>query len=380
MKENVLSCSSGKRNYGIDLLRFVAMAMVAVLHVIGQGGILNNADTFTSAYFIAWFLKMAGYCTINCYALISGYVGINSKFRYSGILHMYLQVVYYTLITTAIFAVLSPETVGIKVWLGAVFPFAYGGYWYYTAYFCMSFFIPVLNEIIHRLDKKTCTLMVSMFLLVLSVIPMVFHKDIAVTNRGYCALWLSVLYLTGAYIKKYNIGSNMKKRTCALVYLGCVVFLWLSKISIDFLTSAVIGKPVLGDYFAGHTSPFVVLCGVMLLILFSKLSFSEAVNKVIAFITPLVFSIYLIHTEPLIWEYVIKERYLYFLDYNAFGFILAVALASSAILLAGLGIDAVRYYLFKLLKVKGFCEKVDGFFKNLVEKAIVKIKTKKLNK
>ena len=33
---------SAVRNYGIDLLRIAAMFMVLLLHVLGQGGILNN--------------------------------------------------------------------------------------------------------------------------------------------------------------------------------------------------------------------------------------------------------------------------------------------------------------------------------------------------
>ena len=33
---------SAVRNYGIDLLRIVAMFMVLLLHVLGQGGILKN--------------------------------------------------------------------------------------------------------------------------------------------------------------------------------------------------------------------------------------------------------------------------------------------------------------------------------------------------
>ena len=31
-----------ERNYGIDLFRMLAMFMVAILHVLGQGGILGN--------------------------------------------------------------------------------------------------------------------------------------------------------------------------------------------------------------------------------------------------------------------------------------------------------------------------------------------------
>ncbi|MBQ5998579.1 MAG: hypothetical protein IJL70_03820 [Treponema sp.] len=38
--ENALT--QNQRNYGIDLLRILAMYMVVVLHVLGCGGILEN--------------------------------------------------------------------------------------------------------------------------------------------------------------------------------------------------------------------------------------------------------------------------------------------------------------------------------------------------
>lgn len=36
-----------ERNYGIDLLRIVSMMMVVLLHVLGQGGILDGSDPLT---------------------------------------------------------------------------------------------------------------------------------------------------------------------------------------------------------------------------------------------------------------------------------------------------------------------------------------------
>lgn len=42
---------STNRNYGIDLLRLVSMMMVTLLHVPGQGGILNSA-----AALAIWFV------------------------------------------------------------------------------------------------------------------------------------------------------------------------------------------------------------------------------------------------------------------------------------------------------------------------------------
>ena len=82
MKQAVCA-KSGERNYGIDLFRIVSMFMVVVLHVLGQGGILDGTIGVAGNYETAWFLETAAYGAVNCYALISGYVGIRSRYRYS---------------------------------------------------------------------------------------------------------------------------------------------------------------------------------------------------------------------------------------------------------------------------------------------------------
>ena len=52
-----------RRNYGIDLLRLVAMFMVVILHVLGQGGVLSA--TTGDKHHIAWFLETAAYCAVD---------------------------------------------------------------------------------------------------------------------------------------------------------------------------------------------------------------------------------------------------------------------------------------------------------------------------
>ena len=63
-----------KRASDIDLFRIIATLLVIVLHVLGKGGILNNAAPDSAAYWTAWFLEICAYCAVNCFALISGYV------------------------------------------------------------------------------------------------------------------------------------------------------------------------------------------------------------------------------------------------------------------------------------------------------------------
>ena len=52
-----------KRNYNVDLFRITAAFLVIVLHVLGQGGILNSVVPNSINYWVAWFL-IIGYMHI----------------------------------------------------------------------------------------------------------------------------------------------------------------------------------------------------------------------------------------------------------------------------------------------------------------------------
>jgi surface polysaccharide O-acyltransferase-like enzyme len=193
-----------ERNYGIDLLRIVAMIFIPILHVLLQGGILGNSISLSANYEVAWFLEIMAYCAVNCYALISGYVGYDSKYKYSNIIYLYLQVIFYTIIITSIFAVFKPDTVRISSFVKALFPFAFDVYWYFTAYFCMFFFIPFMNFFINTASKNLAGKAVLAIIILFSILPTIFANDMFKTSGGYSVYWLSMMYIIGAYIKNMD--------------------------------------------------------------------------------------------------------------------------------------------------------------------------------
>ena len=60
-----------ERNYGVDLLRIVAMYMVVVLHVLGKGGILYSLPKLSISYEVAWILEIAAYCAYHARRILS---------------------------------------------------------------------------------------------------------------------------------------------------------------------------------------------------------------------------------------------------------------------------------------------------------------------
>lgn len=82
-----------KNNYhlGIDLLRILAMFMIVVTHVLGKGGVRDSVAGTVDIHFLqTWIIQASVYVAVNCYALISGYVGFRSQFKYSKVIRLWL--------------------------------------------------------------------------------------------------------------------------------------------------------------------------------------------------------------------------------------------------------------------------------------------------
>ena len=92
-----------ERNFGIDLLRILAMYMVVVLHVLGHGGILEACERFSLNYYIAWVLETSAYCAVDIFAMITGYGIVNTKFNGFKMIPLWLNVFFYSAIITILF-------------------------------------------------------------------------------------------------------------------------------------------------------------------------------------------------------------------------------------------------------------------------------------
>ena len=349
MSASLTSAPTRERNVGIDLLRIVSMMFVLTLHVMGHCGVLNSAwRTGTYHYRIAYFVEIAAYCAVNCYALISGFVGIKSKYKYTNIIMLWLQVFFYTGLITLIFSFVYPEKVQMEQIWNAIFPTVKNQYWYFTAYFVMSFFIPIFNYAVEHLPKRQMGAVVWASFFLFSVIPTVFRaplfgegiNNVFYISGGYNAMWLSVLYLMGAYISKYGCFSRVKARHCFLIYFLAVIFTWYLKFHTEKWGVAV-----------NYVSPTIVIEGVALLVGFSKLRL-RPLRHVIGFLAPGAFGVFLIHTNPLIWTTFMLNRYDYFGTFPAWGMLLAVLLAVVSLYLVCTAIDLLRHYFFKLIRLR----------------------------
>lgn len=340
------------RKYGIDLLRIVSMIMIPILHILGHGGILKNVTPLTVHYLLVWFLEVLSYCAVDVFALISGYVGYGRKFNYSNIIYYCLQVMFYTITITCIVLIVQPQIINLKEIIRAVFPFIYNVYWYFTAYFCLMFFIPLINILTNRAERKEFNKALILFFILFSLVPTLFHADPAIIKGGYSFLWIAVLYIVGSYIRKYNLDTIFAPKKALICFMVCCLITYSSKLFIEYITIIIVGKPIFGDVLLSYISPTIVLAAVFLVIGCSNLKVNDITQKFLRIFAPASFGVYLFHEEPLIRKLFITKKFEYLLNYNPLVTCLLVLSIALFIWLLGSLIDIARKYTFDKLKVK----------------------------
>ena len=353
------------RNYGLDLLRMVSMFMVIILHMMGNGGILAAAAPGSALYWAAWGLETAAYCAVNCYALISGYVGVDTEHKGGSIVNLWLQVAFYTLSITTAFALLIPGSVTADNVLRAFLPVTFRQYWYFTSYFCLFFFLPALNHLLHTLTHRQLKLLLTGAIALFSLLPTLRGYDLFQTNSGYSVIWLGALYLLGGYLKQYRPLVHWSAIRGIVVYGVCVVVSWGWKLFAERFFGSALAET--SGRLINYTSPTILLASVALVTAFAALRLPGGVRRLISVCAPLAFSVYLIHAQPLVWTHFIQGKFVLLTDLSLPGFVVGTLLLALGIYCICSVLDLVRYFLFRLLRIRKLSDLCARLMEDLLE-------------
>ncbi len=355
------------RNYGIDALKIISMFMVLILHILGAGGILDATKENSLNYHIGWFMEVGAYCAVNLFALTTGYLMVGRKWRIGRIIDLWLQVVFYSAGITLIFGIINPSYVSAKFLLKSFFPVFFKLWWYFTAYFGLFFFIPFLNKLMEILTKRQTFILTCVLIILFSIIDTARPGGIFSTENGYSLVWLIALYILGGAIKKYNLGNNTKKRWFALLYIGSLLAGWLSRIIIGYLSTIIFGERMYENVFISYTSPITLLMAVGLLLFFVKARFPECINKIVEFISPLSFAVYIIHQQRFFLAEFFVEKFAYLANKNAFVLVGTVLAAASIVFGFCIAVEWLRVFLFKKIGITKGIKKLGGYIDKKID-------------
>ena len=339
------------RKYGIDLLRIITMFMIVVLHVFWHGGILSSEKLYfgSEKYNIIWIIEIICYVAVNCYALISGFVGVNSKTKYSNIVLLWLRVAFYSILLYLLACKFGIIEYDYNTFITFCFPVLNSKYWYFTAYFVLFFFMPILNAGLQNLEYKQLRNAVILIIIVTCILPFIYAGDVFHFKKGYSFVWLLVLYIIGGFIGKYNLNIKFSKVLMLLLFVLCVALEFGSLYFTNYMNLKGVEK--FKYSLVSYMSPTMLLSGIALVILFSKLEL-RFLRKIISFLSPLCFSVYVIHEHEVFNKRFIVGRSATFLNYSTLKMLLYIIITDIAIFVGCIFIDYFRELIFKKLELK----------------------------
>ena len=329
------------RHIGIEACRILAMLMICNLHVLGIGGVLEKVAIQKDLYYIfANYLEAFSYSAVNIYILISGYVGLHSKFSYKKMFSFWLQIIFYTISITLIFALFSKSSVKPSDWLSAFTPISSGQYWYMSCYFGLMLIAPFLNQAILTIKQELLLPIISGGFVYFSIIPTIFKKDSLGLWGGYSVLWMILLYMTGAILNRLEFEKRFK--------------VWQATATIIFLTSLTFLLHSLGyEQWRSYLSPTVVLQGISIFLLFLNFkNYPLTLKKIILSLSPLTLGVYLFHVHPLIFTRILPNIYFLMEGQRISMFAIVILILTLLIFIVGAFIEYLRKKLFVYISSK----------------------------
>lgn len=364
-KLGVLS-NDNERNYGIDLLRVIAMFFVVLLHSLGQGGILASLNKNTFQYNWFWTLEIISYCAVDIFALISGYVSYGpkeKKTKYSNYISIWLEVVFYGVIITFLFQMFSSIPITRKDYYAAIMPVTNDLYWYFTAFTGLYVIKPFLDKGIRACNNKTMKKLLICIIAIFSVFATV-SKTFKLSG-GYSFIWVVILYIIGATVKKCNIGKNLSKGKLFLLIIIMYFVTYIYKMY--GIERTILNIDIDKNLLITYTSPTILIASIGYVLLFAKMKFNNAFVSIIKFMAPASFAIYLLNNQVLIWNYYIKDMFITITSQPTVVITCYVIGFSMMFTLVAIFIDRIRIALFKLFKIKELSIKAENILRKTAD-------------
>ena len=354
------------RNCAIDLLRIVSAVFIVMLHTLSQGGVLSSLGNLTFEAEAMWLFQIIFYCGVNVFALVSGYIGFGGRHKSNGIISLWFSLAFYSVLSVSLSVLFNFEEFSFMSLLKALIPV--GNNWYFNAYFALFFFMPLIDRVVDSVDrgllKRAIVVCAILFMIVESVSSV---KEFGV-NVGYSAVWLSILYFIGAYMKKYNPFEKLGMSKCIVGLVVCVIITFVLRIAIELVMLKVKGVAQGGTKFISYTSPLIVMQAVFVLEIFSRLKITKGV-KFITFVSQTTFGVFIIHTSDFVYRYLLFGS-LSFVAGHSLLYALGVSIGCGMLIFAGSAlIDITRAFLFKYLRISKLAvflgNKLDSLFGKL---------------
>ena len=298
-----------KRNYGVDLLRIVLMFCIVVGHLYAHTEIRSLLPFLSGKWVFTWTTQAVTVCAVDCFVVITGYYMSQADFDLYKLACLWSKVVFYSVFTTIIAVLIKARSVSFGVLLDAFFPVFRKEYWFFTMYILLYLLSPFLNIGLRKMSKRmhgALALIILVFFYVEPLLSAVFYEFDP--TEGFSITGFVTLYIIGAYLARCP---DIQRRYCVLALAVSSMLMTASKIGFQLIADRY--GPGLGTGLLYHNnSVFVLINAAALFALFKQLDLKPVTEKAVAWISPAVFAVYLLHEKPAIrevlWNKALAER------------------------------------------------------------------------
>ena len=359
-----------QREQGMDRLRILAAFFVVGIHLFALLADLNGgggAAQFMNAFFYALV-----FCAVNCFGLLSGWLGYReegNRLRIASLLLLWMQFVFYR-----VFFLLLPSLAGLAEPVriaDIVLPVTRRVNWYMSAYFEMMLFAPAINLAVRHAPRRASAAMgLALFGIAAAaaLLRTLMDCDPLLLGEGYTWMWLAVLYFWGAAAKKHGwfsgVGAGTLRRLLAASLLLAAG--WRVLMQCRFAQTSFPGSTA--KLFYSYPSPTAVTAAFCLLLLHARMKENARLSSLIGKASSAALGVFLLHTT--VWNWLIAPNARLLRPLPAEWAWVNVLLAALVITLLCIPVDLLRARLFEALRLRQLAGRIQAVIFRLTEQWI----------
>lgn len=332
-----------KRNANFELFRIIAMFMITVSHLLGQGGVFVNT-TVLEMKIALHFIESICNVAVNYFVLLAGYFMIRGSM--GKLIKLLMQIQFYSLMVQLL-ALIKWD--GNSLFFHAkegFFPILLNQWWYMTCYVVLFLLSPLLNRMLEEISQTMLRHGVKLALILFVVFPTCSQLMgqsflFGSMGDGFTVSHFIVVYCLGYYVAHY--GQHWSKKGCLAVYMGSTAVICAINVWRDMK-----GQPLWYSY----NNVFIIMQAITMLLLVKNLKlFGKKAEDHINRIASLTLAVYLLSNHKMLREWLYLSVCKTDQFYNSPMQIPMLLISALCILIVCMVIEAVRQYLDRRLKI-----------------------------
>ena len=238
---------------------------------------------------------------------------------------------------------------------------------------------PFLNVLLNNLSRKSHFQLITILFFTSSILPCFTKELVFNNNKGFSLLNFILLYIIGAYLRKYPIEksylfskltSNSRKILFIFIYFSLAflnLLIFYFQIPLAETTNPLLNEiaSIIDNMHIAYNNPILILQAIFFFLYFGEL---KIYSKIINFISIRTLDIYLIHDNYLLRGTIYQPILLFLknakLDFKA---IFMFFLVSIAIFITCFIIGLIRELLFKIFCSLPIAKKIQKSLQNKIK-------------